>query len=439
MTNFYKFSHNSFRHPWISKFILGADQYQECISCKGWSWIANDLTAVLEKSTPPQKWTDIIGNGCMPELRILSEKCLESFEKEGLGKLPVKKVTISGLHGNYSDVPPYYVLISSEIIGASTDFEKSGYVDAKVCPTCQNVIFNYSLSEQKQNSSNYFPYVIKNWNGNPIFVIENQTNYVFCTEQTIECARKYHLTNFCFVPDFMVNGSKSCAFRGIDYKKVKWKAIVESWKHTEPSNQQPIRNIRSLTIHRLAGRATTLHELIRRLEKLSENANLKDADGETPLHWAALQNPHVTVLEYLISRGAKINECNNRGMTPFQQAAACNTVEHLKCLINAGAKIHTTDHHGQTPFHAASSRNVRVDVLDFLYHLNIAWLNLKDIDGMTPLHLATQYNPNPKILQFLIEHGADINACNNKGKKPIHCVLDDTKKRILLTVMGTQS
>jgi ankyrin repeat protein len=57
---------------------------------------------------------------------------------------------------------------------------------------------------------------------------------------------------------------------------------------------------------------------------------------------------------------------------------------------------------------------------------------------MTPLHLATLYNTNPEILQFLIEHGADINVCNNNGKKPIHCVFDDTKKQILVTATEIQ-
>jgi ankyrin repeat protein len=437
MTNFYEISHNSFRHPWISKVISGADQYRECTSCHCRSWVANDLIAMLERSASPKRWPDIIGNGHMVGLRILSERCLEFFEAEGLGALPTKKVTIINPRGIYTDVPPYYVLIPDEIIGANVDLEKSGFVNARVCPTCKSIEYNYLLSDKKRNSFNYFPYVIANWKGTHIFSIENQTGFVFCTDHVIECARKYHLTNFRFVPDFLVHGYKSSAFRGIDYEKVKWRNTVEKWKDTEPFNQQPIKNVRSLPIHWVAGRVQKLQELTRRLEELGENVNLKDKDGETLLHWAAVQNPNVTILEYLISKGADINARNNKGMTPLHKAAFRNTVDHLKCLINAGAQIHIKDYFGYTIFHTASSYNVRIDVFEFLYHLNPDWINLKDINGMTPLHIATQYNSSPRILQFLIDHGADVDTCDNKNVKPLYYAFDDTKKQILLTAMET--
>ena len=60
----------------------------------------------------------------------------------------------------------------------------------------------------------------------------------------------------------------------------------------------------------------------------------KDKDGDTPLHYAAVDN--VDVVKYLIDVGAQIDAKNNFGQTPLHCSV---NVEVAKCLIQNGAII----------------------------------------------------------------------------------------------------
>jgi ankyrin repeat protein len=46
----------------------------------------------------------------------------------------------------------------------------------------------------------------------------------------------------------------------------------------------------------------------------------RDAEGHTPLHWAAYQN-HETVARLLLSLGADIRSVDNEGLTPMHWAS----------------------------------------------------------------------------------------------------------------------
>lgn len=51
-------------------------------------------------------------------------------------------------------------------------------------------------------------------------------------------------------------------------------------------------------------------------------------------------------------------------------------------------------------------------------------MNAKDIDGNTVLHIAAMHEQTMNVVEILLEHSADINATNNKGKTPLMIAVD---------------
>ncbi len=68
----------------------------------------------------------------------------------------------------------------------------------------------------------------------------------------------------------------------------------------------------------------------------SGDLNLRDAAGNTPLHYAVFYQD-IPVVRSLIRSGADINASNNRGLTPLRCAAMLNNREILDILISEGA------------------------------------------------------------------------------------------------------
>jgi ankyrin repeat protein len=57
-------------------------------------------------------------------------------------------------------------------------------------------------------------------------------------------------------------------------------------------------------------------EIILRLMRKGGNANARDEEGRTPLHYAILEKPKSNIKSILIKYGGNIMEKDNNGMTP---------------------------------------------------------------------------------------------------------------------------
>jgi|GEM_PF-6581660 len=95
--------------------------------------------------------------------------------------------------------------------------------------------------------------------------------------------------------------------------------------------------------------------------------NMKDQYNSTPLHCAAL-NGHLSIVIFLIKKGAETNATDATGATPLHCAAEKNKLtttkekrlEIVKYLIAAGANIKAIDIRGQTALDIAT---------EYHYHL----------------------------------------------------------------------
>jgi len=141
------------------------------------------------------------------------------------------------------------------------------------------------------------------------------------------------------------------------------------------------------------------------------NVNVPDADGMTPLHWAAHWNELESV-KLLLSAGANAKAANRYGVTPLHEASLVSNVAMMEALLKAGASPNAAYGSGETPLMIAA-RTGNVDAVRLLLErgadINIA----EEFRGQTPLMLAATEN-HAEVAKFLIGRGAHVDARSTK-------------------------
>jgi ankyrin repeat protein len=142
-----------------------------------------------------------------------------------------------------------------------------------------------------------------------------------------------------------------------------------------------------------------------------------DADGNTPLHIAAAHRSNNTNLtKLLISAGAPLDLTNRAGQTPLRLAIKSEWTGDAELLLKAGARK-DIGLENTTLLHiaAAQSRAAHVSVL---LAAGLA-VDARDGQGRTPLQCAVT-KLNLTAMELLLTKGADINAMDLNGDTALH-------------------
>ncbi|KAJ3270747.1 putative G-protein coupled receptor 63 [Terramyces sp. JEL0728] len=146
-----------------------------------------------------------------------------------------------------------------------------------------------------------------------------------------------------------------------------------------------------------------------------KDLNVKDEQGQTPLHMAS-NFGHINIVRILLEYNADIESKNSMGFTALHSAVMYGQLAVMKLLRKHMANIETQSNNGWTPLHTAAKRGH----LECVVYLVKAGVHLDSSNklGLGALHLAVSGN-HLKIAKFLIHHGAYPDT-EDVGYTPLH-------------------
>jgi ankyrin repeat protein len=146
---------------------------------------------------------------------------------------------------------------------------------------------------------------------------------------------------------------------------------------------------------------------IRALLKDPAEVRAVEADGTTPLHWAARADD-VETARALIAAGADVGAANRYGVTPLSLAAVNGSTALIEALLAAGADARATVSKGQTVLMTAA-RTGNVAAVRALIDRG-ADVNARESQlGETALMWAASEN-HADVVRLLVERSAEVNA-----------------------------
>ena len=146
--------------------------------------------------------------------------------------------------------------------------------------------------------------------------------------------------------------------------------------------------------------------------------NTRNADGNTPLQFAAANSTDPTVIRILVGAGAGVNARGGGGWTALHRAAASSdSPTIITALVDAGAEVDARDEDGLTPLHLAALYTDNPTIITALVAAG-SDVNARADSGFTPLHMAAYGSDNLAIITALLDAGADATARDDDGNTP---------------------
>jgi ankyrin repeat protein len=158
------------------------------------------------------------------------------------------------------------------------------------------------------------------------------------------------------------------------------------------------------------------------IQKVIENSpdcvNSFDCKDRTPVY-VCCENNQVEILQYLIKKGADVNELCGFNGTALHIACRKVFIEIVKILVEANADIHSVILNGCTVLHYACVDG-QFDVIKYIVSNGVD-INHLDENGSTALSYICQNKLELyEIIAYLINHGADVNLVGLKKPSPLY-------------------
>jgi ankyrin repeat protein len=153
-------------------------------------------------------------------------------------------------------------------------------------------------------------------------------------------------------------------------------------------------------------------QVTRQLLAQGVDVDAAEADGSTPLAWAAQRNS-VELVDLLIAAGANVKAANRYNVAPLSLVCTNGNAVIVEHLLNAGADPNSTSEQGQTALMTAALTG-RPDAVKVLL-THGAKVNAQEPNkGQTAL-MWTASEGNAAAAEMLVEFGADVKAKSKNG------------------------
>lgn len=162
-----------------------------------------------------------------------------------------------------------------------------------------------------------------------------------------------------------------------------------------------------------------------RLVDVETFVDVKDNEGNTPLHFAA--EGSVEISRLLIANGAHVNETANDGRTPLIIATKSRSIEIVQILLDGGADVTAQDDLEWTALHHAIFVG-EGEIAEMLIESG-ANVGLTGASERTPLHCAA-VRGREDIVRMLLEKGANIKARSSDDKTPLDLAERNRNERV---------
>ena len=147
------------------------------------------------------------------------------------------------------------------------------------------------------------------------------------------------------------------------------------------------------------------------------DADARQPDGATALHWAAYRDHHETAA-LLIEAGADVNAANAFGATPLWLAADNGSGAMVERLLAAGADVNAALHNGETPVMTAS-RTGNADAVRRILARG-ADVNVTERSREQTALMWAVAQGHHEVIAVLLDHGADVTARSRVRPRMMH-------------------
>lgn len=152
----------------------------------------------------------------------------------------------------------------------------------------------------------------------------------------------------------------------------------------------------------------------------------------------AVRRDDLETVEYLLSRGARIDVTDYMGRTPLILAVQKGNLDIVKYLLDHGSTLDekTPIDEYNAAFHAVIKG--QLSVLKYLVERKADLMVTDPKLGGSLLHWAAQLN-HIEIFQFLLEKNVPIDTCNNKGVSPLFLAIQSRNQGMIVLLVESKA
>ncbi|KAM3876151.1 CARD- and ANK-domain containing inflammasome adapter protein [Diretmus argenteus] len=167
------------------------------------------------------------------------------------------------------------------------------------------------------------------------------------------------------------------------------------------------------------------------LEELLKDIEIVNSSNETLLHVAS-EHGHLSIIELLLHRGARLDLQDSEGHTALHRAASRGHTGVVRALTKAGAHIYALDMQTKTPIHLAAKNG----------HLNSVKALLKEESRHSKsqtqdsfLHMAARED-DWRLAELLLQSGADVDARNTHNETALFHAVTSSHERTVTVLLN---